>query len=172
MTLEPELIFVRLAATAGVIAVLARDVSDAQARWKPSPDEWSILEVINHLYDEEREDFRTRLNLTLHHPDAAWPGINPEGWVHERNYLGRDLDTSLQAFLGERRASLAWLRGLPSPNWDSAHDHPDQLPLTAGEILGAWLAHDHLHIRQLNQLHWQYLSLSIAPVALEYAGGW
>jgi hypothetical protein len=44
--------------------------------------------------------------------------------------------------------------------------------MTAGEVLGAWRAHDHLHIRQLNQLHWQYLSLEVAPGSLEYAGGW
>jgi hypothetical protein len=34
---------------------LVGDVSDEQARWKPGPDQWSVLEVVNHLYDEERE---------------------------------------------------------------------------------------------------------------------
>ena len=56
----------RFSANAAPIAALARGVTDAQARWKLSPEQWSILEVINHLYDEERQDFRTRLDLTLH----------------------------------------------------------------------------------------------------------
>ena len=42
-------------------AVLA-GVDAEQARWKPDADSWSILEVVCHLVDEEREDFRTRLD--------------------------------------------------------------------------------------------------------------
>ncbi len=48
----------QLARQAEAIHALVQDVSDDQARWKPSPDDWSILEVIHHLYDEEIEDFR------------------------------------------------------------------------------------------------------------------
>lgn len=30
------------------ISTLTQGVSDEQARWKPDPTSWSILEVINH----------------------------------------------------------------------------------------------------------------------------
>jgi len=161
----------RLSSSAETIASLARTVSDVQARWKPSPEEWSVLEVICHLYDEEREDFRMRVDFTLHKPDADWPPINPVGWVTERGYNRRDPAASLEAFLSERRKSLEWLRSLQNPNWESTHTHP-RGSMRAGDVLAAWVAHDHLHIRQLNQLHWQYLSQDVAPVSLEYAGGW
>ena len=162
----------RFSANAEAIAALLSGVSDEQARWKPSREEWSMLEVVNHLYDEEREDFRTRVDYTLHRPEADWPPIDPEGWVVERAYQQRDPATSLEGFLRERRASVTWLAGLQNPGWDSTHHHPDLGSLTAGEVLGAWLAHDHLHLRQLNQLHWQYLSQHLAPGSLDYAGGW
>ena len=48
----------QLAQDADGIRGLVSRVGDEQARWKPSPDQWSILEVINHLYDEERQDFK------------------------------------------------------------------------------------------------------------------
>ena len=51
---------------AAAIRSLAQGISDEQARWKPDPDSWSLLEVINHLYDEERQDFRVRLEIILH----------------------------------------------------------------------------------------------------------
>ena len=35
------------------IRALAEGVSSDQARWKPDPDSWSILEVVNHLLDIE-----------------------------------------------------------------------------------------------------------------------
>jgi hypothetical protein len=161
----------RLSANADAVAALARGISDAQARWKPAPEEWSILEVINHLYDEEREDFRTRLDLTLHKAEEAWPPINPVGWVMERGYNGRELGLSLDAFLRERRASIEWLASLQNPDWNSVHRHRRLGDMTAGDLLAAWVAHDHLHIRQLNQLHWQCLSGDVAPISLNYAGG-
>ena len=167
-----ELYLVRLSANADTIAGLAGGVSDSQARWKPSPDEWSILEVLCHLYDEEREDFRTRVRLTLQNPAEPWPPIDPAGWVTQRGYNQREFGPSLEAFLHERRESLKWLSSLQNPNWNSAHEHPRIGRMTAGDALAAWAAHDHLHIRQLNQLHWQYLALDTPPLSLDYAGGW
>jgi hypothetical protein len=104
-----ERLLQQMALNATRIEHLVTGVSPEQARWKPAPDSWSILEVINHLVDEEREDFRTRLRLLLFEPGAEWPRIDPVGWVTARAYNGRELEPSLQNYLAERRDSLAWL---------------------------------------------------------------
>ena len=44
-----------LRVNSNVFKYLFQSVSDGQARWKPGEGRWSILEVINHLYDEETE---------------------------------------------------------------------------------------------------------------------
>ena len=155
----------------GVFESLLRAVSVDQARWKPSHDKWSMLEVINHLYDEEREDFRQRLELTLADPAQAWPPIDPRGWVVKRRYNERELETSLNNFLAEREKSLSWLQQLPSPNWESSNEGPNGR-LAAGDLLASWLAHDFLHIRQLTRLHWQYVGASAQPYQTTYAGPW
>ncbi len=162
----------RLAANAEAIAALARAVPADQARWAPSAEEWSILDVIGHLEDEEREDFRTRVRLTLADPEADWPPVDPARWVTARGSQPRELASALDAFLRERHTSLAWLASLRNPDWGLAHRHPRIGPMTAGEVLIAWVAHDHLHLRQLNELHWQWLSRSATPRSLDYAGGW
>lgn len=167
-----DIALTRLTANAEAIGAFARSASDEQARWKPTPEEWSILEVVCHLYDEEREDFRTRVDYCLHRPADDWPPINPQGWVTERAYNQRDPREALENFLRARRQSLDWLKSLVNPNWESGHTHPQFGSAKAGEILAAWVAHDYLHLRQLNHLHWQYLSLSAPAFSLEYAGGW
>jgi hypothetical protein len=161
----------RMRANADAIAALARDVNEAQARWKPSADAWSLLEVVNHLYDEEREDFRTRIDYMLHRPGEHAPPIDLEGWVTARSYNQRDPRESLDAFLRERVSSLDWLRGLQEPNWDAEYQALWGV-LRAGDLLAAWLAHDHLHLRQLNELHYTYLAQQAAPYSVEYAGDW
>ena len=162
----------RLRQSAAAIVALAQGVTPEQARWKPTPEEWSLLEVICHLYDEEREDFRQRLDLTLHHPEADWPPIHPSAWVIERAYNQRDLPAMVDAFAQERDRSLTWLDTLSHPDWSVARTHPVAGKMTAGDMLGAWVAHDHLHMRQLNELHWQWLATQVDALSLEYAGGW
>lgn len=161
----------KMAHTAESIAGLVQDVAESQARWKPDAQSWSILEVINHLYDEEREDFRLRLDFVLHQPSQPWPEIDPQGWVLARNYNDRDLKESLDNFLAERRASLQWLQALSGPNWDAVYDAPFG-PIRAGDIFAAWAAHDLLHMRQLVELHFAYTQQLAHPYRVEYAGPW
>ncbi len=167
-----EMAIARLENDAGAIASLFTGVDDAQARWKPSPADWSLLEVVAHLYDEEREDFRTRVDILLHRPDAAWPPIDPPGWVTERSYNERDPETALADFLRERAQSLTWLRSLEAPGWSSTGKTPWDATMTAGQMLLSWLAHDMLHLRQMAELHHRYIEAAAAPESVDYAGGW
>ena len=162
----------RLEAQARVIEALVTAASDEQARWKPSQEAWSVLEVTAHLLDEEREDFRIRLGLLLSDPSAAWPGIDPAGWVVSRAYGTWNLTETLRMFLAERADSLAWLQALEAPCWENAKSHPAAGTLHAGDILSSWVAHDLLHIRQLNRLAYQWIVRLADPYSPDYAGGW
>lgn len=153
------------------IRQLASGVSAEQARWKPAPDSWSILEVVNHLYDEEREDFRTRLKHILDRVEGLPPATDPLGWVTARQYNQRNLETSIAQFAQEREASLAWLGALSDPDWDAAVEGPFGR-LSAGDMLMAWVAHDLLHLRQLVELRYAYLKQQAQPFEIGYAGDW
>ena len=163
---------VRLARTGETIDQLLVNVDEAQARWKPNPESWSMLEVINHLIDEEREDFRRRMNLILFQPTKPWPAIHPSAWVTNRGYNQRDFGRSRLLFAEERAASLAWLQAIDGADLEGFAEHPVFGPCTAREMLANWLAHDLLHVRQLAELHYQHLNQSVAPLSLDYAGGW
>jgi hypothetical protein len=160
-----------MAQTAQAVYSLVQHVSNEQAVWKPGLESWSILEVIHHLYDEEREDFRTRLDFTLHRAGKPWPNIDPQGWVLARAYNQQDFQATLAGFRQEREISLRWLAELKTPNWDLAYEAPFGL-ITAGDLLAAWAAHDLLHTRQLVELHWAYTTQSMLPYRVEYAGVW
>jgi hypothetical protein len=162
----------RLESNAQTFRALLGNVAVEQARWKPYADKWSLLEVINHLADEEIEDFGTRLRLVLQNPGQDWPGIDPEGWAVERNYNSRDVRESLVRFLDARNNSLAWLKTLPPVDWNAAGVHPRFGAIRAGDLLHSWVAHDFIHVRQMNRLHYQYLSLKKYEYDLGYAGNW
>jgi hypothetical protein len=77
----------RMASGAQATRDLTHGVPDEQARWRPDPESWSILEVVNHLYDEERLDFRVRLDRVLHHPGKPWSPIDPSRRLYGENAL-------------------------------------------------------------------------------------
>lgn len=161
----------RLGADARVFRALLDGVSEEQARWKPDPARWSLLEVVCHLADEERDDFRERLARTLR-GEGAWPPIDPPGWAVERRYNDREPAASLADFLEERERSLTWLRGLDAFAPEASHEHPRLGVLTAGDLLASWVAHDLIHIRQMTRLNRQWLERLAAPASLDYAGPW
>jgi hypothetical protein len=139
--------------------------------WKPGPDKWCLLEIICHLYDEEREDFRARTAHVLETPSNPLPPIDPLGWVQERAYIEQNYADILKAFLKEREKSVEWLQSLQSPKWDNAYVHPKFGAMTAKLFLSNWLAHDYIHIRQILKVKFEYLKRLTAE-ELSYAGNW
>lgn len=161
----------QLARHRGIFERLLTGLSEEEIRWKPAPEKWCLLEVVCHLYDEERDDFRARLHHVLTTPDQPLPKTDPVGWVTERKYMEQDFHAVLERFLAERGATLVWLNGLQSPKWKQVHVHPKVGPIPAELFLPNWVAHDLLHFRQINALRYGHLA-AISTVPLDYAGDW
>lgn len=150
-------------------ALLAR-LPDADWRWRPAEGGWSILEVVNHLVDEEVEDFRARVRLVLEDTAKEWPPLDPEGIVVSRRYQERDPKESLRRFRDERAASLAWLSGLVAPKWETTKSHPRAGKLSAADLLASWAAHDARHLQQIAKRLHGLAARDGAPWSVAYAG--
>jgi hypothetical protein len=161
-----------LEASGRAIDALVSGVQPAAARHQPAPDKWSIQEVLGHLADEERNDFRSRLDSMLNRPGEPWPAIDPRRTVSEGNFNAKSLDTVRTDFLLERQKSLAWLGGLHGANWAATYHHPKMGDFTAASLLCAWAAHDLLHLRQIERILFQYLGRATEPDRTDYAGEW
>ena len=154
-----------------IIRALVSGISQEEAQIKASPESWSILEVICHLYDEEREDFREHLDFILHRQDEEYHTIDPQDWVQERRYNEQDFLEMQEKFFSERRKSLEWLKELGEVNWDTVYTS-QYGSVSAGEMFSCWVAHDNLHIRQLVELRRARIEWITNPYPLEYAGEW
>jgi hypothetical protein len=139
--------------------------------WKIKPEKWCLLEIICHLYDEEREDFRGRMKHIFETPAEPFRSIDPTGWVVERNYINQDYTEMIQKFRMEREESLDWLQSLSDAEWSNTYSHPKFGQMTPKMLLANWLAHDYLHIRQIIRLKYDYLK-EFSGEAVNYAGEW
>lgn len=161
-----------LAGTPSAVSALVVGMDESAWRWKSDEGDWSLLEIVHHLRDEEREDFPLRLRLTLEDPSRPWPSIDPESWVVARGYNLADPADVLHDFVQTRKANVAWLGNLVDPAWDNTYDHPLIGALSARRLLNCWRAHDLLHLRQLLHRRWQLLERGLDPGELDYAGRW
>ena len=168
---DPVFIINKLENNGKEFAVAMAGLSKEEIAWKPAPEKWCLLEVVCHLHDEEREDFRARLKQVLDDPQKPFASIDPVKWVTERNYMEQDFEYMLSQFLTERGESLKWLRQLKEPKWDNAYVHPKFGPLSAKFLLSNWLTHDYLHFRQILKLKYDFLKFS-SEQNLDYAGNW
>ncbi len=169
--MERPILFDQLARHGNVFRALFTGLNGEEIRWKPAPEKWCALEIICHLHDEEREDFRARLRSTLETPELPWPKIDPAAWITERKCMEQDFNTVLKNFLAERDKSVAWLHGLADAPWHNAYLHPTVGPVSCELLLTNWVAHDLHHLRQFNNLRYAYLRAH-TTVPLDYAGKW
>ncbi len=168
---NPTFIIEELERNHQVFAGLLRGLSLEVYTWRPHHEHWTLLEIVCHLYDEEREDFRQRVRLVLEDPEQSLPPFNPVAWVQERQYAQQSYSEKLDAFLAERTHSIKWLQRLQQPAWGNTYQHPSLGPMSAGLFLANWLAHDQQHIRQINRLKRAYLQQQ-TKLDLSYAGNW
>ncbi len=162
----------QLRANADGIRALLETISDEQARWQPNPETWSMQQAMEHMYNEERIDFRPHLREMFHDPPLPWGGLDQGGYVKVKS-----CQQALEDFLKERADSLAWLAALDSPDWDfevrvKFGPEEEEFALKAGDVLVSWVAHDFLHIRQMNELLFAWNQRQAAPYSVQYAGGW
>lgn len=155
-----------------VFESLLLSITPAEASWTPDESQWSILQIVCHLVDEEREDFRARVKHVLDTPALPIPPIDPQGWVSSRRYSEQDFAEKVQEFLQERSQSIAWLQSLNEPAWENTYLHPSLGRQTASHYLANWLAHDYLHLRQLNRMKYLRLRETLSDESLQYAGNW
>jgi len=162
----------RLKASTEAIRLLVQDISDEQAQWEPDPDSWPMQKVIEHLYNEERIDFRKHLREMFSDPPQPW------GHFHQEDFISLEsCRQALEGFLLEREESIEWLEGLSLPDWNITSEasfglEEEKYVFSAGDVLASWVAHDYLHIRQINELLYAWNEKQALPYSVQYAGGW
>src|SRR5574338_634375 len=119
--MEFTTLFGELENSTEMIRALLVGITQEESRVKPNEKSWSILEVVCHLHDEEREDFREHLDFILRRQNEDYHIIDPQGWVKERRYNEQNFVEMQEKFFGERKQSLEWLREISDSDWDTTY---------------------------------------------------
>ena len=152
-----------------VLDALLAGLDPAGARTRPATNEWSPVEILCHLRDEETEDFGARLRVIADGAGDFAP-IDPERWATERRYHEANLPDVLEALRSRRQASLDLLASVTLETLKGSRSHKRLGTLSGQDILAAWVAHDRIHLAQLAGTLARIWALRWAPLRAEYAG--
>lgn len=151
---------------------LVHGLSEENLLFRPEDGSWSILEILGHLVDEEKLDFPRRMKLILEGQD--WPSIDPVGWAQKHAYQDQRADRQMTEFVKLRSHSIEWLESLEINEalLVTDYDNPNLGPLSFGDLLFAWSAHDLLHVRQISRRLFEWNEKQAGEFQVAYAGSW
>lgn len=163
-----ELAVAHLRATGEWIEAAYRGMPPDVGTHRPGPEKWSLVEILGHLVDEERDDFGTRLRLIVADPALDWPPNDPVRNVRERRHQEKPAAALLADFVAARAETLAWLRTLDDEALKTVK-HDPRGSLAAGDLLAAWVAHDLAHLAQMARTRLSAWKALAAPYSVDYA---
>jgi DinB superfamily len=142
-----------LSRTPTALNALLRDLPESLTHSNEGPNTWSAFDVVGHLIHAEHTDWIPRATMILKHGESeTFRPFNREGQTEKSQ--GKSLPQLLDEFAAARAESLAQLRAmnLQPHDLDRRGRHPNFGPVTLGQLLATWAAHDLTHLHQLTRL--------------------
>ena len=121
-------------------------------QFRPSPDRWTIHEIIMHITDSEANSF-ARCRKAIAEPGSAVMAYNEPVWAIALNYHQQSTDDALELFKCLRRASYKLINNLPDTLWQHTIEHPENGTMTLDDWLADYEDHVLAHIEQMRQVY-------------------
>ena len=127
-------------------------------------ESWSPFDVVGHLIHGERTDWMPRAELILSRGESETFPVFDRFAQFEAS-RGRSLEELLDTFAELRGANLRRLRALPPGPAELARRgrHPEFGPVTLGQHLATWVAHDLGHLGQIARVMARRYTAAVGP---------
>jgi len=157
-----------LRATPGVLRAWLSGLPEVWTAANEGPETWSPYDIVGHLIHGERTDWIPRVEHLLQQ-GAARPFIPFDRFAMFRDSRGKSLAQLLDTFSDLRRANLDRLEALELQPEDFRRPglHPELGPVTLGQLLATWVAHDLNHLGQIARVMGRQYTEAVGPW-LEY----
>jgi hypothetical protein len=152
-----------------ILTTLLDGLATALWRERPAAGEWSPVEIVCHLRDEDAEDFGARVRAVVEGRERFAP-IDPVRWAAERSYRDTEPSAALSAFAERRAENLAFLVTVRAEMLRATVTQAGTGTLSGLDLLAAWVTHDRLHLTQLAATLARLGAQRWAPLRAEYAG--
>ncbi len=165
--------FETLAATPQALKAALKGLPKKLLLFTPAPGKWSILEILCHMRDMEREAYIERYTRILSEDEPRLPDINGEALAILRAYRSQKAPEVLREWVALRRQTLQLLRKTGKAQWARAGIHETAGRLTMEDLIRRHaVGNDEAHLGQIEAIKRRFAlleRLAAAPAALAEA---
>lgn len=123
-------------------------VPEEAMRFRPTPRDWSVHEIVLHCGDSETVA-SSRVRMVAAEPEPLIVGYDQGQWAVRFDYHALPLNPALSAIAATRANTAALLRTLPDESWERAGRHTESGAYSAEDWLRIYSAHLHDHADQI-----------------------
>lgn len=145
-------------------------VASAELDWRPSPEAWSVRDVVHHLEDAELTG-AVRLRRLLTEDAPVLPAFDEEVYRWRLAYAARPVEPALDAVRAAHATTAELLDRLAADDWARAGTHSEEGPYPVERWLAFHAAHTHEHAAQIRQLRMARTGRAAPPPAPSGAHG-
>jgi hypothetical protein len=153
-----------LSRTPATLDALLRGLPDGWIAAHEGGDTWSPFDVLGHLIHGDQTDWLPRARIILAHGEArAFDKF--DRFAQFEHSKGRTLASLLDEFALLRAQNLRELAALQltPADLDRRGRHPELGPVTLGQLLATWVAHDLDHVIQISRTLGRQYSDAVGP---------
>lgn len=136
-------------------------LSEAQLRFRPGEDQWSLKEIIGHVRDFAEID-HDRLVRMITQERPVLVGYDQEELAREHNYQEADLQTMLEELASVREQTVHVLTELVDANWARTGRHLERGTFSIRQHVEHIVDHEALHLEHVRALKAQATSQGAA----------
>lgn len=142
-----EVLIQALASTPQDVELTVKGMKDSAVFQRPSPDAWSVADVVYHLGEVEGR-YLKRLEMVVREERPYLPYIHPE----ERRTAEGNLADLMAVFRQERAKTLAFLQGLRPGDWQRKGVHETWGEVSFRYLVQQLVEHDINHLNQIVEI--------------------
>ncbi len=137
--------------TLSVLAELLAHASHGRLTERPSPNKWSVGEILAHLAEDEIAT-AWRYRQMVEHSGIELAGFDQDMWARLGDYGSRVPEESLALFRLLRAANLQLLSRLTPEQWECSGIHAERGRISVRDLAIHMAGHDANHIEQIRKI--------------------
>ena len=150
-----------LRSTEAKLKAALKEIPRAVVTWTPAPGKWSILEIVGHLRDMEKDAYLSRYRRILSEEVPSLPDADGDQLSLENDYRSQRLSGLLREWSRLRRESLRLLKKVKLADWERAGMHETAGRLTMTDLVRRHaIGNDLAHLGQIEAITRRYAVLA------------
>jgi hypothetical protein len=135
-----------------LLSAILRQLPKKMWLYKPSPERWSIHEIILHLADSEASSY-VRCRHLIAEPNVTVAEFDPARWAGNLGYFHQSTREALEITRRLRKMTYQLLVSVPEPVWSHLVEYPKEGSIS----LETWIERQERHIpHHMEQMRQNY----------------